>query len=58
MRRKVGGNRWLLELDKSGIQVAEYLTEMPPREMLERKLREAVSRARMMLEQRGVYEVG
>ncbi len=48
----------LLELDKSGIQVAQYLTEMPPREMLERKLREAVSRARMMLEQRGVYEVG
>ncbi|HEX3044123.1 MAG TPA: PDDEXK nuclease domain-containing protein [Bacillota bacterium] len=48
----------LLELDKSGIHVAQYLTEMLPKEILERKLREAISRARMVLEQRGVYEVG
>jgi predicted nuclease of restriction endonuclease-like (RecB) superfamily len=45
----------LLELDKSGIQVAQYLTEMPPKEILERKLHEAIARAQMMLEQRGVY---
>ena len=48
----------LLELDKSGIHVAQYLTEMPPKEILERKLREAIARAQTMLEQRGVYEVG
>jgi hypothetical protein len=48
----------LLELDKSGIHVAQYLTEMPPKEILERKLREAIARAQMMLEQRGVYVVG
>jgi predicted nuclease of restriction endonuclease-like (RecB) superfamily len=44
----------LLELDKSGIHVAQYLTVMPPKEILERKLHEAIVRARMMLEQRGV----
>jgi predicted nuclease of restriction endonuclease-like (RecB) superfamily len=43
----------LLELDKSGIHVAQYLTAMPPKEILERKLHEAIARARMMLEQRG-----
>jgi predicted nuclease of restriction endonuclease-like (RecB) superfamily len=48
----------LLELGKSDIHVAQYLTEMPPKEILERKLREAITRARMVLEQRGVYEVG
>ena len=39
----------LLELDKSGIHVAEYLTELPPREMLERKLHSAIDRARQRL---------
>jgi predicted nuclease of restriction endonuclease-like (RecB) superfamily len=43
----------LLELDKSGIHVAQYLTAMPPKEILERKLHEAIVRARVMLEQRG-----
>jgi predicted nuclease of restriction endonuclease-like (RecB) superfamily len=40
----------LLELDQSGIHVAEYLTVLPPRELLERKLHEAIeiSRARMV----------
>jgi predicted nuclease of restriction endonuclease-like (RecB) superfamily len=39
----------LLELDKTGIHVAEYLTALPPREVLQRKLQEAaaVSRARI-----------
>lgn len=39
----------LLELDKSGIHVAEYLTVLPPREVLQRKLQEALvlSRARI-----------
>lgn len=48
----------LLELDKSGIHVSQYLTEMPPKEILERKLREAITRAQAMLEQRAVYRVG
>jgi predicted nuclease of restriction endonuclease-like (RecB) superfamily len=37
----------LLELGKSGIRVAEYLTELPPREKLEQKLHEAVQSARV-----------
>ena len=36
----------LLELSKSGIRVAQYLTELPPREILEKKLRQAVKTAR------------
>jgi predicted nuclease of restriction endonuclease-like (RecB) superfamily len=32
----------LLELEKSGIRVAEYLTQLPPREVLEAKLHEAI----------------
>jgi predicted nuclease of restriction endonuclease-like (RecB) superfamily len=39
----------LLQLGKSGIRVAAYLTELPPRSVLERKLREAVRRARSRL---------
>ena len=36
----------LLELNKSGIHVAEYMTELPPRKLLERKLHKAVETAR------------
>lgn len=36
----------LLELEKSGIRVAEYMTELPPREILEKKLHEAIRLAR------------
>lgn len=36
----------LLELDQSGIHVAEYLTELPPRQLLEAKLQSAVEKAR------------
>ena len=43
----------LLELDRSSIRVAEYLTELPPRELLEEKLHAAIRRARAQLEQRG-----
>jgi len=38
-----------LELEKSGIRVAEYLTELPPREMLERKLHQAIRTAKERL---------
>ena len=40
----------LLQLDKSGIKVAEYMTELPNRELLEQKLHKAVKLARKRLE--------
>jgi len=39
----------LLQLEASGIRVAEYLTELPPREVLEKKLYEAIRLAREQL---------
>ena len=39
----------LLQLEASGIRVAEYLTELPPRELLEQKLKAAVAIARERL---------
>ncbi|MEL6348381.1 MAG: PDDEXK nuclease domain-containing protein [Myxococcota bacterium] len=36
----------LLQLESSGIHVAEYLTALPPRELLERRLRAAIDLAR------------
>lgn len=42
----------LLELDKSGIHVAEYLTVLPPREVFQQKIREAMEQARERLAQR------
>jgi len=44
----------LLQLAKSGIRVAEYLTELPPRKLLEAKLHEAIRIAR---EQIAVREI-
>jgi hypothetical protein len=40
----------LLELDAAGIHVAEYLTVLPPREALERKLADAIGAARLRFE--------
>jgi predicted nuclease of restriction endonuclease-like (RecB) superfamily len=39
----------LLQLERSGIRVAEYLTELPPREVLQRKLHSAIRSARERL---------
>ena len=39
----------LLELDKSGIHVAEYLTVLPPKELLQAKLQQAIVHARQRL---------
>lgn len=39
----------LLELDKSGIHVAEYLTVLPPKEVLQAKLQQAIVDARHRL---------
>lgn len=36
----------LMELGKNGIHVAQYLTELPPRKLLENKLRSAIEAAR------------
>ena len=43
----------LLELDKSGIHVAEYLTVLPPREVFEQKIHEAIVQARLRMVQKG-----
>jgi len=42
----------LLQIDKSGIRVAAYLTELPPRRLLQRKLHEAILLARARLEEK------
>ncbi len=42
----------LLELDASGIHVAEYLTSLPPKEVLQQKLHEAIARSRARLDNR------
>ncbi len=50
----------LLQLDKSGIRIAQYLTELPPRELLEKTLHNSIRRARERLaiaKQDGVPEI-
>ena len=42
----------LLELDASGIHVAEYLTELPPKALLQQKLHDAIERSRQRLDNR------
>lgn len=42
----------LLALEPRGIHVAEYLTDLPPREVLQQRLHDAVVRTRLRLEQR------
>lgn len=40
----------LLELDKGNIHVAQYLTKMPPKELLQQKLALAISNAKQILD--------
>ena len=40
----------LLQLDRGGIRVASYMTDLPPKQLLERKLRESAIRARARLD--------
>ncbi len=42
----------LLEMHKDGIMVAEYWTELPPKEILEAKLHEALIEARERIERK------
>lgn len=44
----------LLELDTSGIHVAEYLTALPARDLWQRKLHEAIVRSQERLDQKAV----
>jgi predicted nuclease of restriction endonuclease-like (RecB) superfamily len=46
---KKAGQIELLELGKSGIHVAEYLTALPPKELLQEKLHAAIACARQRL---------
>jgi hypothetical protein len=41
-----------LDLGRSGIHVAEYLTELPPREVLRQHFQEALAAARARVERR------
>ena len=50
-------HRRLLRLEAAGIRVAQYLTELPPREVLERKLHEAIRLAREQLARRAELPV-
>jgi len=36
----------LLQLEKSGIRVSQFITELPPREIFEKRLHDAIQRAR------------
>jgi hypothetical protein len=42
----------LVQPDKSGIRVASYLTDLPPRHLLQRKLHETMITAQARLERR------
>lgn len=44
----------LLELDQSGIHVAEYVTELPNRELLEQKLHEAITLSKARFENKNL----
>ncbi len=44
----------LLQLDKSNIKVAEYLTKLPDIKLLETKLHQSIKRAKILLEQREI----
>jgi hypothetical protein len=46
----------LLEMDKDGIMVAEYWTELPPKKKLEEKIRTLLVEARERLEARRLLE--
>ena len=42
----------MMELDKSGIAVAEYWTELPPKSLLEEKIKSILSETKERLERR------
>ncbi len=46
----------LLRLDESGIKVAEYMTELPSKKLLEKKLQKAIEMAKTQIENRSNNE--
>jgi len=52
------GQLELLEMDKSGITVAEFWTAMPPKAEFERKINEIMQEAKERLERRKLFPVG
>ncbi|MDR3002339.1 MAG: PDDEXK nuclease domain-containing protein [Fibromonadaceae bacterium] len=52
------GQLELLEMDKSGITVAEFWTAMPPKAEFERKINEIMQEAKERLERRKTFAVG
>ncbi len=46
----------LLQMQKDGIMVAEYWTDLPPKEILEAKLHEALIEARERIERKQLRE--
>lgn len=48
----------LLELNKSGIDVAQYLADLPPRAVLAQRLQQATRRARSRIERRAMRDPG
>jgi hypothetical protein len=42
----------LLQLDKSGIKVAQYMTELPSKELLQKQIHKGLEAARQRLENR------
>ena len=48
----------LLEMDKSGIAVAEYWTDLPPKAVLEQKIRDIMAEAKERLERRKLLSKG
>lgn len=44
----------LLEIDKNGIHVAEYYTELPPIELMKQKLHQAIAEAKHLLENKNI----
>jgi predicted nuclease of restriction endonuclease-like (RecB) superfamily len=46
----------LLRLDQVGIRVAQYLTELPPKKVLERRLHESIALSRALMESRREVE--
>ena len=48
----------LMQLDKSNIRVADYLTELPDKKLLEKKLHQSIERAKNRLIQNAEYNNG
>lgn len=46
----------LLQLENSGIRVCQYLTELPPKEIFEARLHDAIKRARERFESKKILE--